>query len=251
MPVVEAPGLKLNAQVLGKGRPLVMLHGLLLGNLASWYLAAGRLAGEDRRIVLYDLRGHGNSEVAPSGYGLEAMAADLEAVLAELAPEGPVDLAGYSYGSLVVLRYAMDHPGRVGRLILVEAPLPPLRELAERYAHADMSTLLASVPPELRKAALASPRRVASATRRIKTLVNDTTLVADVSAEPAFDDEALRALDLPVLCVYGEGSEFLDDARHLERTLPRARLRLIEGSHLLLNENPAGTAAAIKEFLDG
>lgn len=251
MPVVEAPGLKLNAQVLGSGRPLVMLHGLLLGNLSSWYLAAGRLAGGDRQVILYDLRGHGNSEVTPSGYGLESMAGDLTALLAELAPDGPIDLAGYSYGSLVALRYALDHPGRVGRLILVEAPLPPLQELTDRYVNADMSTLLASVPADLRKALLASPRRVASATKRIKTLVRETSLVTDVSAEPAFAEEALRGLSQPTLCVYGERSEFLDDARYLERTLPDAHLRLVDGSHLLLNENPAGTAAAIKEFLDG
>ncbi len=250
MPVLDVNGLKLHAQILGEGPSLVMIHGLLIGNLSSWFLAAGRLSGE-RRVVLYDLRGHGKSDVPDSGYGLTSMSADLQGLAPQLVPEGPFDLAGYSYGALVALRFALEHPGRVRRLILVEAPLPPLRHLTERYVNADVSTLLASLPADVRKAALASPRRVASATLRVRKLVKETSLVEDIKAEPEFASAALQALGCPTLCLYGEQSEFLDDARYLERTLPDARLRLIKGSHLLLNESPAETASVIQEFLNG
>ena len=250
MPVLNVDGLKLHAQTLGEGPSLVMVHGLLIGNLSSWFLAAGRLSGE-RRVVLYDLRGHGKSDVPESGYGLASLAADLEGLARQLVPDGRFDLAGYSYGALVALRFALARPERVQRLILVEAPLPPLRRLTERYGNADVSQLLASLPADVRKAALASPRRVASATLRVRKLVKETSLVADIEAEPEFEPAALQGLTCPTLCLYGEQSEFLDDARYLQRVLPDARLRLVKGSHLLLNENAAETASVIQEFLNG
>lgn len=250
MPFRELNGLKVHVQTLGQGPSLLMLHGLMVGNLSSWFLAAGKLSTE-RRVVLYDLRGHGKTDVPTRGYGLETMAKDLAAVADELVPGEPFDLAGHSYGALVALRYALAHPERVRRLILVEAPLPPLRELTERYVDADLSTLLGSLPEDLRKAALASPRRIASATLRVRKLVKETSLIDDVKAEPEIPEAALRNLRCPTLCVYGDQSEFMDDARYLEHILPDTRLRLVKGAHLLLNENPAETTAAIQEFLNG
>jgi pimeloyl-ACP methyl ester carboxylesterase len=251
MPVVDANGLRLNAQTLGSGPSLVMLHGLLLGNLASWYLAAGSLVGGGRRVVLYDLRGHGNSDVPASGYHLEAMASDLAGLTDALVEDDAFDLAGFSYGSLVALRFALAHPERVRRLALVETPLPPLRAVAERYLNADVATLLAAVPAAARRAVLSSPRRIASATKRLRRLLDETTLVADVCAEAPFAETDLKGLGMPILCINGADSEFLDDGRYLATTFPDVRWQVLAGSHQLLNDNAGETAALIKEFLDG
>lgn len=242
---------KLHVQVKGAGLPMVMLHGLLLGNLSSWYLAAGQLT-RVRQVVLYDLRGHGYSEISESGYDLESMADDLGGVAEQVAPGEALDLVGYSYGSLIALRFAIAHPFRVRKLVLVEAPLPPLEEIVDRYVSADLKTLLEAVPRGVRDALLSSPRRMAIATQRMKRLINGTTIVQDVRAERPFEQHDIKALEIPTLCIYGQESEFADQGRRLAAALPLGELRVIAGGgHQLLNENAAEISALIQEFIDG
>jgi pimeloyl-ACP methyl ester carboxylesterase len=251
MPILDVDGLNLNAQVLGSGSPLLTLHGLLIGNLSSWYPAAGSLASSRRQVVLYDQRGHGRSTLAPTGYGLVSMASDLAGLLDALAIQGPVDLAGFSYGSLIALRFTLDRPNLVRRLILVETLLPPLGALVDRNLNADLPSLLSALPAAARKLVSASPHRVMAAVRRTQRLIQETSLVADVRAEPALSESELRRLAVPTLCLQGSDSEFRADGELLASMLPECRLEIIPGSHWLLNDNPSRATDLIKEFLDG
>ena len=250
MPILEVNGVKLSAQVLGEGAPLLTLHGLVIGNQSSWYLALASLANAARRIILYDQRGHGNSEMPPSGYDLNTLASDLSVLADKLGLLDPFDIAGHSYGGLVALRFALDAPNRVRRLILVDSPLPPLREVVQKYLKADMPSLLRVLPDQIRKAALRSPRRAAATAKRIRRLIDTTTLVEDVRSEPPFVDRELGNLMVPVLCIYGTDSEYLADGQRLRDALPGAQLETIPGSHQLLLENAARVKLIIEDFLN-
>src|SRR6185295_11727914 len=122
-------GISLHVQELGQGSPLVMLHGLLVANMTTWYCTAAAELARNHRVILFDLRGHGLSERSASGYDLARMLRDLESVVDQLT-DAPVDLAGHSFGALVALHFAMRRPERVRKLAVVEAPLPPSK-LAE------------------------------------------------------------------------------------------------------------------------
>ena len=126
MPVVTANQLSFHVQLLGDpgAPPLAMLHGLFIGSLAGWYFTAAPALARRHRVLVYDLRGHGRSERARSGYDTVTMADDLDALLGSTRP---VTLVGHSYGALVALRFALSRPGQVARLVLVEPPLPPSR----------------------------------------------------------------------------------------------------------------------------
>src|SRR5262249_25639953 len=106
---VVARSVRFHTQELGAGeRPsVVMLHGLLIGSLASWYFTAAPALAERRRVLLYDLRGHGRSERTADGYDVATMASDL-AELAAPFDARPIDLVGHSFGALVALRFALD-----------------------------------------------------------------------------------------------------------------------------------------------
>ncbi|MGH7285457.1 MAG: alpha/beta fold hydrolase, partial [Polyangiaceae bacterium] len=53
-------GVALHVQRLGEnGSPVVMLHGLFVGSMASWYFTAAPALAEKHRVLLYDLRGNG------------------------------------------------------------------------------------------------------------------------------------------------------------------------------------------------
>lgn len=81
------------------------------------------LASDRRRVVYWDQRGGGASVlldgVDPGSWGDHV--ADLEAVRRHLAVER-VDVLGFSWGALLALLYALEHPARVGRLVLVSPP---------------------------------------------------------------------------------------------------------------------------------
>jgi pimeloyl-ACP methyl ester carboxylesterase len=253
VPHVTVRGLAFHVALLGDPRapPLVMLHGLLVGNLASWYFTAAPALARAHRVLLYDLRGHGKSARPPSGYDVATMAGDLEALAAGF-DDRPLDLAGHSFGALVALRFALDHPARVRRLAIVEAPLPPSRfeELAELQARTP-AEMVAALPDDLRDAVAGGGRRAARLVESLAALTGGTSILADLAAEPDIPDDALARLACPTLCVYGDRSRCLPVGERIARAVPGARLVVLPGGHYLhLDAGPA-LAGALAEHFDG
>src|SRR5690606_18772911 len=124
MPKIRANGIETHYITLGEGPDVTMLHGFL-GNLAVWHLNIVPELRKQFRVTTYDLRGHGYSQVTPSGYSSEELAADLKALLDELGIER-THLVGHSYGADVCLHFSLLYPERVGRLIALEPGLAAL-----------------------------------------------------------------------------------------------------------------------------
>lgn len=124
---VAAGTAEINVAVGGRGRPLLLLHGFPQTHLA-WHAVAPRLA--DRyRLVLPDLRGYGDSRgpAADAGhhaYGKRVMAGDMVEAMAALG-HSRFFLAGHDRGARVAHRLALDYPGSVLRLALLDI-LPTL-----------------------------------------------------------------------------------------------------------------------------
>jgi pimeloyl-ACP methyl ester carboxylesterase len=249
--LTAANGLTFHVQELGSGPPAVLIHGLLLGNLASWYLTLAPALARSHRLLLYDLRGHGLSERPDRGYDLASMASDLEA-LSDAFDAKPLVLVGHSYGALIALRFALDRPERVHRLVLVEAPLPPSRvEQIQQFLQLDPSSMLASLPAPLREALVARARRRSRLIETLLYLGRETTLASDLAAEPDFSEAALARLTCPTLCVYGERSACRDVGTRLSAVVPAARLEILPGGHWLPFEAPGLLACCVLEFLNG
>lgn len=103
----------------GQGRPLVILHGLF-GTLDNWQTLARRWATEaGLRVVSVDLRNHGRSfQSDEHTYAL--MATDVLELFDHLQLGPDTTLMGHSMGGKVAMRFALDHPERLGRLIVVD-----------------------------------------------------------------------------------------------------------------------------------
>jgi len=98
------------------GPPIVLLHGML-GSSRNWQ-TAGRALASARRVFALDLRNHGMSPHADRmPYG--AMAEDVVAWL-DSHGVGRAELVGHSMGGKVAMLLACRHPGRVGRLVVVD-----------------------------------------------------------------------------------------------------------------------------------
>ena len=139
MPVLTVGGRQVHVQELGEGPAVVMIHGLLVGSLASWYFTAAPDLARAHRVRMYDLRGHGRSGRADTGFDTRTLAGDLDALTADLP--APFDVVGHSWGGLVALRYALAHPERpVRRLTLPRAPGVVVRRLEQVGANVSRVT---------------------------------------------------------------------------------------------------------------
>ncbi|HVV82369.1 MAG TPA: alpha/beta hydrolase [Kofleriaceae bacterium] len=109
----------LHVVVEGAGPPLLTIHGGL--GLDHTYLRAGLAGLADRFTLVHaDVAGHGRSP-APADWAaqdLDVWADDLDAVRAARG-HSRWDVLGHSYGALIAMAYALRHPDRVGRLVLV------------------------------------------------------------------------------------------------------------------------------------
>jgi pimeloyl-ACP methyl ester carboxylesterase len=231
--------------------PVVMIHGLLVASLASWYLTAAPRVADKRRVFLYDQRGHGKSERPASGYGVANMAADLAALL-EAWGLSRVALVGHSYGALVALRFALDHPDRVSELVLVEAPLPPPRfDGMDAFLEQTPEKMLAALPEIVQQAVSGGNRQARKFVESVSALTFDTTLVKDIRAEGDIPDAELARLAARTLCIYGRQSSCLDVGERLAKVLPSATLTVLEGGHFLHLDATAALTTTIAEFFDG
>ena len=126
---------------LGSGRlPLLLLHGHPQ-TMAMWHRVAPALAAE-REIVLMDLRGYGDSGRPPAGEGSAAyakreMALDALHLMQSLG-HARFDVLAHDRGARVAHRLALDHPGAVARLMLLDiAPTLAMYEgTTEAFARA-------------------------------------------------------------------------------------------------------------------
>lgn len=125
--ILPGAGVALSARWVGDSGPtVVVLHG---GPGASMdYLRPQfDLLASGRTMLYYDQRGGGRSDVPPkTPLGWRDHVADLEAVLSGLAPR-PTSVMGFSWGGLLAVLHALEHPSAVARLALV-APAPTYAE---------------------------------------------------------------------------------------------------------------------------
>lgn len=116
---VEAGGYRLHHTSAGSGAPLVLIHGLGSGGYMEWRHNLADL-GRKWHVLAPDLPGFGRSAKPDVAYGVPLFADALEAYLDALGLSR-VDLVGTSLGGRVAIELALRRPGRIRRLVLVNA----------------------------------------------------------------------------------------------------------------------------------
>ena len=116
---------------LGSGPPVVILHGLF-GSRRNWLMLAKQLAGT-ARVILVDLRNHGDSPHEPTMFWDE-MAEDVRHVLDRIGLPRAL-IAGHSMGGKVAMTFANDYPDRTTALLVLDiAPVNYPNRFGEIFA---------------------------------------------------------------------------------------------------------------------
>lgn len=124
--LIQASGHKLFYEVAGseaQGAPTVVLLNGMTQTTANWKTQA-RALGEHARVISYDARGQGRSDVGDEALELGLHARDLVALLDHLEVSR-AHLVGFSHGSRVALAFANHAPERLDRLVLCAATAEP------------------------------------------------------------------------------------------------------------------------------
>ena len=231
----------------GHGEPLVLAPGGLTGWL-SWEPHAEALSAERRviRVQLHAVALGLAGDALPPGYSIDFEAGALGETLDALDVE-QADLAGWSYGGLVALTFALDQPDRVRSLTLIEPPAfrvllgrgPSPRALREEQAF--FQSLAADDVSEEQLAAFTRavglvPEHEDPRTSSQWPVWNEhrqALRAADRPYKHEIDLDQVRAFEKPVLLVKGEGStaslhKIIDV---LAEALPDARVVTYPGGH--------------------
>ncbi len=272
--VVEVGGAGLFVKTLGSGPPVVVLHGGPGAHHDYLVPHFGRLADEFR-LYFYDQRGGGRSRVSqPHAIGWRDHVSDLDGLRREWRLER-LTLLGYSWGGLLALLYAGEHPASVRALALVSPAAGwggHQHEFKQEFDRRGRSEPVRRMRVELEASGLADRDPAAYRQRRFELsvagyfldprhAVDSTPFVVQAQAQQATWaslkghgaelKRRLGGLEAPTLIVHGRHDPIpLVWAEELATWLPRARLVVLERTaHVPHVEEPERTFAEIRAFL--
>jgi pimeloyl-ACP methyl ester carboxylesterase len=276
--VASANGLRMHYVEAGSGPLLVLLHGWPQTS-HCWRHLIEPLA-ERYTVVAPDLRGYGRTDKARGGFDKRTMAEDVRQLVHGLGFE-TVTLVGHDRGARVSHRYALDHPGEVERVVVMD--ILPTREMwrrldtevGRRYWHW-LFHLQPDLPERLAGADVAGYLRYFFDAWTYNRHGLDAEAVAEyvwAFSQPGalrcgFDDyrasfpldaehddadaAAGRVVELPVLALWGEAGLLgeVDTLALWRPYAPRVEGRAIPRcGHFLPEERPDEVLAELRAFL--
>jgi non-heme chloroperoxidase len=262
-------GIRLAADSVGTGSPVVLLHG---GGQTrgAWHRTARALADRGYRAIAVDLRGHGESDWSKVGYDLDLFVEDLRSILPEVG--GKPALIGASLGGLTsLLTVGESDMPLAGALVLVDIATeinPEGREAIRAFMTGNPDGF-ASVEEAADAVARYIPHRprpkdVSGLNRNLRRGENGrlywhwdpamvlSRRVADPAAMTARLDTAAGRLAIPTLLVWGGHSEIVTPVavEKFKRVAPRAEIaKVAEAGHMIAGDSNTIFAKTVLEFL--
>ncbi len=269
---IKSDGATIHVRVGGQGPAVVMLHGF--GDTGDMWAPLAAALAPEHTVVVPDLRGMGLSSHPDGGYDKKTQGVDVARVLDTLRIQ-KADVVSHDIGNMVGFAFAAQYPERVIRFVVMDAPLPgigPWDEITrspslwhfnfrgpdvERLVEGRERIYLDRFWNELS----ANPKAIDEATRQH---------YADLYARPgamrsafnqfaafqqdAVDNKAFAAkgkLAMPVLAIGAAqsfGAAMADLLRFVATDVSSTVIP--DSGHWLMEEQPAATVAAIRNFLD-
>lgn len=222
-----ADGTDLAWHELGKGRPVVLLHGLFSDAFTNWlrYGHAAAIAAKGFRVIMPDLRAHGQSGKPhdPAFYPPDILADDGLALLAHLGLED-YDLGGYSLGARTSVRMVV-RGAAPGKLVVSGMGLTGLHATGRRSGH--FKKILTGLGTHER----GSPEWMAEAF--LKTTKGDPeALLPLLDTFVDTPESEIARIAMPTLVLSGEEDDDNGSPQALAALLPNGEYAAVPGGHM-------------------
>ena len=269
---IATNGTTLYVRVGGQGPAVLLLHGF--GDTGDMWAPLAALLARDHTVIVPDLRGMCLSAHPDAGYTKKNQAVDIAGVLDALKIE-KADLVTHDIGNMVGYAVAAQYPARITSWVVMDAPLPGIGAWDDiirdprlwhfNFRGPDVERLVAGREriylDRFWNELSANPGAIDEATRKHYAALyarpramHDAFEQFGAFAQDAIDNKALLEtggkLSMPVLAIGAEKSfntAMADDMRFVATTVTGAVIA--KSGHWLMEEQPAATVAAIRDFL--
>lgn len=250
----------------GRGAPLMMLMGTG-STMAEWDPALLRLLARHHRLILFDYPGAGRS--GPwHGRSFDSLANACAGLMAAIGlPRA--DVLGWSMGGFVAQRLAVDHPGRVSRLVLAGTNpggsrtvlgTPPAQAIDSEPDPTEADVLHELYPPDRQVEGRRFLRGLEGASQSGEIPDDFHVAAATTDAQVAAEGPWLRSnrnyrqlagITAPTLAAAGAGDPVVPplNLRRIAARVPGAELRIFPGAHAFLFGDRGRFAAVVDRFL--
>jgi pimeloyl-ACP methyl ester carboxylesterase len=286
----DVNGVRLHYVTAGQGPLIVFVHGFP----EFWYAWKEQLAefSRDHQAVAFDMRGHNLSSKPPdvADYAMPHLVKDLEGLADHLGARRFV-LVGHDWGGAVAWAFAIRHPERLERLVIINAPHPAVfaRELRDNPAQQKASEYMLAFRSAKAEALLSADNYgalagavladglakgyITEADRQeyLKAWSQPGALTGGLNyyraarvGPPSRDgapasgtlgvEEASTLVSVPTLVIWGERDTALlpGNLDGLDRYVPDLTVRRVpDGSHWLIHEQPTLINDHIRDYLAG
>jgi pimeloyl-ACP methyl ester carboxylesterase len=245
----------------GDGTPILLLHGVG-GNALCFKPLMTALNG--RRVIAFDLPGHGGSTDAPS-WEMDSLAEFLFSVSRQVV-KGPALWGGHSWGGKLAAMIAATHPEAAHALLLLDPspasgfPIPAemfvdmtfAGELGPWPSFEEAAKAVRSLPQyanwndDLRRAFERGVTRTAD--RMLRARISRDTLIAICTASGEDHSATVRRVSCPTLFVIADESLGWQEAINFA-LLPNAARSVVRSNHWLMAGNPAELNRAVQSWL--
>jgi len=269
---IAANGATIHVRVGGTGPAVVLLHGY--GETGDMWAPLAEDLVRDHTVVVPDLRGLGLSSKPETGFDKKTQAGDVAGVLDALKIDR-ADLVTHDIGNMVGYAFAVQHPERVRRFVLIDAPVPgigPWEEILKnpllwhfRFGGPDMERLVEGREriylDRFWNEFSAVPSRFSEAAREhyAKLYALPDAMHSGFAQFAAFDQDAVDnkaflaakgKLRMPVLAIGGEKSFGPMMATVMRFAASDVTEGIIPDSgHWIMEENPKATSVMVRSFL--
>ena len=267
-------GVRIHYLKSGSGKsPLVLIHGF--GDDARMWLPLFADFGKDYTIIAPDLRGLGQSSREKTGYDKKTAAVDIHELVKSLGYSN-IYLVGHDIGLMVAYAYAAQFPTEVKKLALMDAPIPGVGDIWEKvytnpalwhfhFVNSPIAIELVngrervflehvwqSFGGDLTKFGEEEKRMYAQSYAQPGVMRDAFEYFKAFEPQDATDNRNFAKTKLPMPLLVIEGEKGMNGVLAIQAALISDHVKALKfaSGHWLMEEKPAETSAALKEFFD-
>lgn len=257
MPQAKLADVSIHYQLDGDEKNPVLVMSNSLGTTLDMWAPQVEALSARFRLLRYDTRGHGQSQVTPGPYSIAQLGGDVLGLLDHLGIR-KAHYCGLSMGGITGMWLAFSHPERIERLVLANtaAYIGPPENWTTRVAKVQQDGIASIASAVVSRwltpdYAEKHPEQVAYLEDMLKATPAEGYAANCIAVRDADFRESIKKITAPTLVIAGTGDMPTPpaDGRYLAESIPGAQYIELAGAHLSNQQEPQRFSTAVLEFL--